>query len=256
MMHCLGEIGPPSATAIGGHGVTSLCVFLSMPFPVFNPEQLIVSGSDLKNNEAYQLADGSLVYLHGESTISFAEDFGSKNRNLTLRGEAFFEVTKNNNFPFVITTNKTKTRVVGTSFNVFSNAVGEVKVSVVSGVVNFYANKNNFIELHAGEQGAYNPAKNGIEKAINDENFQAWRTGVLVFKDTPLSEAFKLLSRHYSQVFLYRKTKEEMPVLTTTFDNQTLQAVQEELNLLLNTKNVFRNVLKLFIKNYNFVNRM
>jgi len=216
---------------------------------VFNPEQLIVSGSDLKNNEAYQLADGSLVYLHGESTISFAEDFGSKNRNLTLKGEAFFEVSKNENLHFVITTNKIKTRVVGTSFNVFSNSVGEVKVSVVSGVVNFYANKNNFIELRAGEQGAYNPVKNGIKKTINDENFQAWRTGVLIFKDTPLSEAFELLSRHYSQVFLFQESGDEMPILTTTFDNQPLQAVQEELNLLLNTKNVFRNDTIIFKTN-------
>jgi transmembrane sensor len=215
--------------------------FLFKPI-VFNPEQLIVSGKELKDNEPYQLKDGSLVYLHGLSEISFSKHFGFRNRDVTLNGEAFFEIKENDKLPFVITTNKTVTRVVGTSFNVFSDTTGKVKVSVVNGVVEFFADKKNIVELQSGEQGDYNPGTNSIQKAvIGDENFQAWRTGIIVFRDTPLDKAFELLSRHYSKALHFHGIKTDLPAITTTFDNQPLEAVLEELNLLLNTKNVCKN---------------
>jgi transmembrane sensor len=209
---------------------------------VFSPEQLIVSGSDLKNNEPYHLPDGSSVYLHGNSVISFPKKFGTKNREVALEGEAFFEIIRNEKLPFVITSNKTITRVLGTSFDVFSESSGKVKVSVVTGVVEFFTGKRNIVKLRAGEQGTYSPATNRIEKAvISDPNFQSWKTGILVFRDTPLNEAFDLLSDYYSKVFVFEGEESEVPAITTTFSNQPFAAVQEELNLLLNTKTFTRN---------------
>lgn len=209
---------------------------------VFNSEQLIVSGNDLKNNEPYLMADGSLVYLNGDAEISFSKHFGEKNRKLELKGEAFFEVKRNEKLPFQILSNKTTTRVLGTSFNVFSDVLGKVEVSVVTGIVEFYTDKRNSVELHAGEQGTYIPATNGIKKdVINDPNFQSWKTGVLIFKDTPLNDALEILSRHYSKVFLFNGIRNKKPDITTKFDNQSIEAVLEELNLLLNTKNEFKN---------------
>lgn len=208
----------------------------------FNDEQLIVSGSELKNNEAYQLADGSLVYLQGNSEISFQESFGSKNRELNLKGQAFFEVRKNKELPFVIVTNNTKTKVLGTSFNVYSDSLGEVKVSVVSGVVRFYSNEKNSVKLHPHEQGIYNPITAQIKKAdVKNQNFMAWKTGNIVFNDTPIDEAFDVLSRHYTKRFLYKSTENEIPVINTAFNKQPLEAVLEELNLLLDTKTVIKN---------------
>lgn len=209
---------------------------------VFSPKQLIVSGNDLKNNEPYQLADGSQVYLHGNSEISFTDKFGTKNREVTLEGEAFFEIKRNEKVPFVITSNNTNTRVLGTSFNVFSDESGTVQVSVVTGVVEFYTDKRKILKLQAGEQGTYSPETDNIEKTvISNPNFQAWKTGVIVFSDTPLNEVFSVLSRQYSRVFIFKGNNGKTPSITTTFDNQTLEAVLEELNLLLNTQNVSKN---------------
>lgn len=210
---------------------------------VFNPEQHLVSGSDLENHEPYQLLDGSLVYLQGNSKISFSKKFGAKNRDVTLKGEAFFEVERNEQVPFRIKTNSTITQVLGTSFNVFSDQSEHVRVSVVSGVVEFYIGKRmKLVTLEAGEQGTYDPLLRGIEKElIDDNNFQAWKTGILYFSDTPINEAFKLLQKQYGSVFVFDVKKVEIPTITTTIDNQPLESVLEELNLLLNTNNETRN---------------
>ena len=217
---------------------------------VFNSEQLIVSGNDLQNNGPYQMADSSLVYLNGDSEISFSKHFGSKNRNLTLKGEAFFEVKRNENMPFQITTDSTTTRVLGTSFNVFSDATGKVKVSVVTGLVEFFTDNKNAVKLHPGEQAIYLPETVGIKKdVINDPNFQSWKTGILIFKETPLLETFEILNRHYAKVFLLQVKNKTKTNITTKFDNQPIEDVLEELNLLLNTKNQFRNDTIIFIPN-------
>ncbi len=210
---------------------------------VFGPEQLKISGMDLNPNEAYQLADGSLVYLKGNSEITFSKGFGKDERNLKLKGEAFFEVKRNENIPFIISTYKTTTQVLGTSFNIYSDQSEQVKVSVVTGLVEFsIRKKKNKVELAAGEQGNFNPDQFGVVKEIiNDQNFMAWKTGILNFNETPMEEAIGLIQKQYSRVLVFEDKQNELPTLTTSFDNQSLEAVLEELNLLLNTKHEIVN---------------
>lgn len=212
-------------------------------FTVFNSGQRTVSGKNLSNNEPYRMPDGSLVFLHGDSEIAFAKKFGSKSREVSLTGEAFFEIVKAEGKPFVVKVNNTTTRVLGTSFNVFSDQSGQVKVSVMSGLVEFFESGTmEVVQLVAGEQGRYNPEAKRVEKsAISDPNFQAWKTGVLIFRDTPLEEALLTIGKHYSRIFLLKGVSAKIGSITTTFDNQPFNAVLEELNLLLNTSNVIKN---------------
>jgi len=224
-----------------------LLIILGVSFFVknifFDSQQLTVYGKDLKADKAYLLADGSKVYLNANSEISFSKKFGKNNRNISLKGEAFFEVKRNEKIPFNITTYKTSIQVLGTSFNVYSDSTEKVKVSVVTGVVSFYTGKiENGLKLLAGEQGSYNPGLAKIEKDKNiDPNLMAWKTGILYFDETPVTEAFRLLQKQYSRVFVFETKAESIPTITTTFDNQSLQAVLEELNLLLKTKNYVKN---------------
>jgi len=209
---------------------------------VFDSAQLTVTGNG-NPRDPVQLADGSLVYLNKNSEITFSKKFGKKGRAIRLKGEAFFEVKRNEHIPFVVTTYKTTTRVLGTKFNIYSDMSEQVKVSVASGLVEFSTVENNDkVRLSAGEKGIYNPARAQIQKETNsDPNFLAWKTGVLLFSNTPLPEAFRILQQQYARVFAFEVSQAPPPTLTTTFDNMPLDAVLEELNLLLNTKNVTRN---------------
>lgn len=208
----------------------------------FSSEQIIVSGNELTNNEPYQMADGSLIYLHGDSEIMFLEDFGTNSREVTLIGEAFFEIERNEKLPFVIKSNQTAIKVLGTSFNVFSDVSEQVEVSVVTGVVEFSTNKSNQVKLVAGEQGTFIPELGNIRTSgISNQNFQSWKTGILTFKETQMKEAFDVLGRHYAKKFLFKDFDEVLPTITTTFNNQPIESVLEELNLLLNTKCAIKN---------------
>jgi len=210
---------------------------------VFAPEQLIISGNDLSPNEPWQLADGSLVYLNGNSEISFSKKFGNKNRMVKLKGEAFFEVERNEKIPFSITTYNTTVKVLGTSFNVYSDQSELVRVSVVSGVVEFSVRKKkNIVQLRAGEQGIYDLDMADVKKEnIFDKNLLAWKTGILDFDETPLMEVLSLLQKQYLQVLVFEEKQDSLPTLTTSFNNQSLETVLEELNLLLNVNYETRN---------------
>lgn len=210
---------------------------------VFSPEQLTITGNDLSRNEPYPMSDGSLVFLNDDSELIIFKGFGKKERKVSLVGEAYFQIADAEGIPFVVQTNSTTTRVLGTSFNVYSDRSGEVRVSVTSGTVEFFESEADAIlMLVAGEQGMYDPAKGSVEKTmITDPNFQAWRTGVLIFRETPLDDALNLLGKHYSKTFLLNGVGERIGSITTTFYNQPLEAVLEELSLLLNSKTESRN---------------
>jgi transmembrane sensor len=219
---------------------------------VFSPQQLIVSGKNLNNDEPYLMIDGSLVFLNGDSEIRISKKFGKKTREVALTGEAFFEVAKAETLPFVVIANKTSTRVLGTSFNINSDLSGQVKVSVASGLVEFSASEGEVILLlKAGEQAKYEPVTGNVEKSvISDPNFQSWRTGVLIFRETPLYEALDMLGIHYSRTFLIQGVNERIGTITTTFNNQPLEAVLEEMSLLLNAKTEIKNDTIIFKTDY------
>jgi len=80
------------------------------------------------------LPDGSLVFLNSKSSISYSKDFKNK-RELKLTGEAYFEVKKNPERPFLVETEKIKTRVLGTSFNIKAYKNSQTMVSVNTGKV-------------------------------------------------------------------------------------------------------------------------
>lgn len=223
--------------------VLLLGISVLLKLVVFDSEQLTVYGNDRSAKTPYRMADGSLVYLNKNSEISFSKKFGKADRKVTLKGEAFFEVKRNENIPFVVSTYKTSTKVLGTKFNIYSDGSEQVKVSVESGRVEFSAvREHNKVLLVAGENGTYKPGIAGVTKETsNDPNFLAWKTGILYFSNTPLTDAFRLLQKQYARVFVYDVKQGNIPALTTTFDNMPLGAVQEELNLLLNTKNEIRN---------------
>lgn len=92
---------------------------------------------------AVKLADGSIVTLSPKSTLHYAKEFTGDKREVYLEGEAFFEVAKNQQQPFLVYCNTIVTRVLGTSFNInTSRETGDIEVSVHTGKVQVYENKN------------------------------------------------------------------------------------------------------------------
>lgn len=164
-----------------------LSVFLynTMKSPV-----MIEYATNTNETKEIILPDNSKVILNANSSIKYPEEFRGKTRNVELRGEAFFDVTKDKDHAFIISTFDAYTKVLGTSFNIKAlSATEKITVSVVTGKVEVGLSESNMkIQLVPGNTAIVDMQNTNIEKVENTvENIMAWKTGVLNFDDQLIS---------------------------------------------------------------------
>lgn len=175
------------------------------------------------------LPDGSLVWLNADSRLAFPEKF-STTREVSLAGEAFFDVVKDPQHPFVIHLNKGDIRVLGTSFNVKSFADEHViETSVVSGKVAFIpatGKKNDTLFITQNTKAIYNKDSGRTEKlkTVSIED-RAWTDGKMIFHSATLSEVAKVLERTYGKKVILENASLKNCKLTGTFQENTLEEI-------------------------------
>lgn len=114
------------------------------------------------------LDDGSLVTLSPSSTVHYAKKFTGDSREIYLEGEAFFEVAKNLGKPFFVYYNTIVTKVLGTSFRInTSSETGDIEVSVRTGKVQVYENKNLTEERPSEVAVIVTPNQKAVYKKTN-----------------------------------------------------------------------------------------
>ncbi|SFG87236.1 FecR family protein [Pontibacter chinhatensis] len=149
------------------------------------------------------LADGSTVKLNSGSSISFARNFGEESREITLRGEAFFEVAKDSLRPFVVRTGGISTQALGTSFNIdYSSYEGTITVALATGLVKVeqdgQAHKQLLSHLTPGQQLAYDKASGQYAVApFEKSEVLAWKEGVLTFRKASMDQVIRELENWY-----------------------------------------------------------
>jgi len=149
------------------------------------------------------LPDSSVVYLGPGSTLSFPSKFTTNVRAISLRGEAFFEVTKNPKRPFIIHTGNIVTRVLGTSFKIDAFLNQPVRVLVSTGKVRVDREVNKVLHsiavLLPGQSVVWNEKTGQRElgsTAVSD--ILGWKNGKLVFRKTKLADIAAILERTYN----------------------------------------------------------
>lgn len=151
--------------------------------------------------DSIRLPDGSMVWLNQGSELSYPKLFSDGERKVDLKGEAFFEVEKDPEHPFVIQTTRSEVRVLGTSFNVYERP-GETQVSVATGKVSFARldGIGGKVFLTPGEQAVLSEGAPSPEKLSSpDPNYLAWKTGTIRFKHAPLGEVVRVLEKNYGR---------------------------------------------------------
>ncbi|MEQ8301919.1 MAG: FecR family protein [Cyclobacteriaceae bacterium] len=116
------------------------------------------------------LSDGSIVWLKPKSKLLYAQAFPNDSRQVTLEGEALFEVAKDPARPFVISASRLRATVLGTSFNIKSRAE-DIEVVVLTGQVRLTsAEDSHGILLVANEKGVYRESEGSLSKlTLQDE---------------------------------------------------------------------------------------
>jgi ferric-dicitrate binding protein FerR (iron transport regulator) len=145
-----------------------------------------------------RLPDGSKVVLNSSSTVFFASAFGSNERQVSVNGEAWFDVVKDPGRPFFVHVPGLKIEVSGTRFNVQAyKDENVVRTSLVEGNVKVTAG-NQEVSLKPGEQAVLTMRK--LEKVTNSSAIKkatAWRSGTFIFENDDIRSIIRQLCRSY-----------------------------------------------------------
>lgn len=200
------------------------------------------------------LPDGSIVWLNAGSKINYDENYGISERNVTLSGEAFFDVVKNKEKPFIIHTSNIDVKVLGTVFNVkaYPNDA-TTETSLIQGLVEVTIKnrENDKIILKPNEklivdnnsapfiQGKGNTLKpehavlinqlkpNRIDSTINEIQ---WVQNRLVFDDEPLQEIALRMERWYNVKIEIKSDRLLHKRISGSFVNENLDQAMEALS--------------------------
>ncbi|WP_276482059.1 FecR domain-containing protein [Paraflavitalea pollutisoli] len=179
------------------------------------------------------LPDGSSVKLRKGATLQYPEQFDQRERRVTLSGEGFFEVQKDEHHPFVIGTQNASISVLGTSFLV-NTSDQEDEVIVVNGKVRVASKQDGQqqVELLPGQRIVLQQNE-FHQSAVADSNFIAWNTGLLHFNNTPLPQALRDLEDYYEVPISIDNQQADLAgiVVNARFDQQPLDQALEEIRL-------------------------
>ena len=193
------------------------------------------TGQEMKQ---FMLPDSSVVYLNKNSSFSYPDEFNDSIRLVKLQGEAYFEVFRKEDQPFVVETNMVGVRVLGTTFNVKAyDSEKDVSVVVTSGLVKISKLDSDKNSLLIGKDEIATLKEQGSiqkEKLKPENNYLAWKTGVLMFRQMSLAEVIEVINRHYdANIFLKNEALFNCK-LTATFDNKELDEVVHVLAMTFN----------------------
>lgn len=196
------------------------------------PAQQVAQASQTELSRVL-LPDGSVVTLNYGSQLYYPENFDGSLREVSLSGEAFFEVSHNSEKPFLIHAGKANIRVLGTSFNVDASLHnGPVSVVVASGRVQVSssenANRTEDLILTPGEKGILATDANFFRKGLNpDPNYLSWKTHAFEFTKTSLKNVIQQLNKVYRVQITTADPDVEKLLLTARFDEQPVNFILE-----------------------------
>lgn len=181
------------------------------------------------------LPDHSVVTLNKKSSLSYPATFKEGTREVTLKGEAFFEITPNKAQPFIIHTGGIQVKVVGTSFNI-KNTDTSIEVIVQSGIVQVMR-RGETLELHKGEKTLVTDSSGQMKKQQTaDQLFNYYINRTFVCDNTPLWKLVEKLNEAYDvHIRISGNALRSLPI-NVTFHQESLDTILGILTQTLNLK--------------------
>lgn len=206
-----------------------------------NDEQELAQMMEIKTNPGMMtsltLPDGTLVFLNSESTLSYPSRFNGDTRNVNLRGEAYFEVAKDPEKKFIVSTShQSQIEVLGTHFNVEAyEKEDRVSATLVEGKIGFIYkcdNASKKVLMAPGQKLIYDSKDSKVQLyATSGESETAWKEGKIIFRNTPLEEGLRMLEKRYNVEFIIKNNRLKGDSFTGAFTNQRLERILEYFQL-------------------------
>lgn len=180
------------------------------------------------------LPDGTKIWVNSLSELRYPLNFDPKVRTVTLKGEAYFDVsklkTKQENIPFIVNTGSQKLEVLGTSFNIRSSA-NSIETTLVEGAVRLSYKDGKKYLLKPNQQAVFEEQQQNIRiKEVDPFYSIAWKNGSFAFYDDSIYEVMKILSDWYDVKIEYQSPVENVRFTGTVsrYDKieKVLQAIE------------------------------
>ncbi|MEP2024968.1 MAG: FecR domain-containing protein [Reichenbachiella sp.] len=187
------------------------------------------------------LPDSSKIRLNESSLLTVAADFNDEERNVSLEGEAYFEIARDESRPFIIQSNEARTKVLGTAFNI--RALEEeqmVEIFVESGKVQFSAKGSELI-LTQGMAANFNKTSDLLALDLEGNNALAWHSDVLKFEDTPLDKVYADLQSYFDVEFYIANEKINNCRFTGEFNKPKLKEILKVISISTNVSYLEEN---------------
>lgn len=191
---------PVRRFAAAAAAVVLLCLSVVTVYLYMQPASLqtVATLAEARN---ITLPDGSRVVLNRYSSLSYPKRFETDNREVQLTGEAYFEVSKDKQHPFIVQTEYINVQVLGTRFNVDAYRNNpEIKTTLLTGSV-AVSNKSNSARmiLKPNEIAIYNKVGNKLTRQLTEraKDEISWRDGEFIFDNLPLEDIARELSNSF-----------------------------------------------------------
>ncbi len=205
---------------------TGLLIFLTLT--KYDQSNLLTLINNDNNTMVQVLHDGSIVYLADNSSLTYPSQFNRKQRIVSLKGEAFFDVKHNPDKPFIVETETLSVTVLGTSFNIKTDNSGVFEMLVEDGLVkvNKKLQEGQSMEVRGGE---FLRVTNDtfFKTAARDMTASSWKTSRMHFKDETLENVLSVISRNYNTRLYIEQGSLKDRRLTVTFYNNALPTIIE-----------------------------
>jgi|SRR5699024_9938588 len=237
-----------SGNALSAKIAAGFIIVLLVSLPILYTQGLISPKHQSKDQIEYQtasnpagqssrivLGDGSTVWLSAASSLRYPKKFGDTLRSVSLTGEAFFDITRNSDKPFVVHSGKLQTKVLGTSFNIRSfDTENNIQVTVATGRVSVEqdtaTNKKspdvdrNVAVLTPDQQHIFDKRTNrGTTKVVKSKIYTSWKSGKLIFENHSFKEIAQRLERWYGVQIHFSDEALKQIRFKVTFENNSLQ---------------------------------
>ncbi len=144
------------------------------------------------------LPDGTRVWLNASSSLYFPARFTGRERNVQLKGEAYFEVAKHKHMPFIVQVNEMSVKVLGTHFNIMAyEDEPDINTTLLEGAV-AVSSLTHVKILKPGQQANLKRETGSIGvKNVNTSEAIAWKNGNFTFTDDSIETIMRKISRWY-----------------------------------------------------------
>ncbi len=230
-----------AASVIAIVGISSIIYLSVREKTVTTINAIAIASVDSSINQ--KLPDNTQVYLNKKSKLSYNPDYGKKNREVTLVGEAYFNATHSTDKPLTVKAENTFIKDIGTTFNIKAYPEEDIiEVYVESGKVIFYSAADSGLTLVKGDVGVFNKKTNTFNRKQSiDANILSYKTKSFTFINAKLSDVIRQLNSVYGPQISLKKSELANCTITVIFENESIDTIVSVITETLNLKSIKTN---------------